>query len=532
MSGQTKIMTVSYGAFSCTLEGFDDPLPTLVAVMEYFRDLSEGNAGFGVQPLLPDETAIERFALLRGGGSVDAQVGEAGLTLRPRQIETFAEPPAVPAPPRVTTEAQASMIARQNRIRAAVAQFRGHPVRPDTAMVEARTDTAAVVTDRLRLENPVSFGEPGIAASTAREKMQSAPSSLSVEPATGSAGPDLPLPGTTEQDAMQSVGLAPREAVAPTVPGGVLVLTGALPRPGPAEGGAPLDRPPAVAGEQSARPTPEIAPDTPTSASPVSHARTASPHPRNPQDIAVERLLHHAETEFDQPAHRRRFSAMSHLKAAVAATEAEKRGETAGASRASTQIDRYREDLARARRQSTPQPNATADEYGAAGRVVSDDDADALSQPFLLGPDLRIVAAGPGGGFAGQHNRLALQHAEASGHDDDEDDEADDAADDAPVADDDSFGDFAAKIGAHGLPELLEAAAAHAACVEGREHFTRPHILRKVVAYSGGQGITREDGLRSFGMLLRQGTIHKVRRGQFALSQTSRFIPEAQRLSQ
>ena len=40
---------------------------------------------------------------------------------------------------------------------------------------------------------------------------------------------------------------------------------------------------------------------------------------------------------------------------------------------------------------------------------------------------------------------------------------------------------------------------------------------------------TREDGLRSFGMLLRQGKIQKVRRGQFAIADNSRFMAEARR---
>ena len=530
MSGQTKIMTVSYGTFSCTLEGFDDPLPPFVAVMEYFRDLSERDAGFGLQPLVPDESAIERFALLRGGGSVDAQVGEAGLMLRPRQIEAFAEPPAVPAPPRVTTEAQAAMIARQNRIRSAVSQFRGDAVLAGTAIVKARTDDPAIAPDRLRLENPLSFSvssEPGAAAPTAPETMEPAPSSLSAGMQSHAAGRDIALRGAPVRDATQGVRPASARLASQAAPGGALLLTGALPGAGSSQTELRHDRPVAGAG---GLPAPEMsAPADQTSAT---LARATVAEAGDPQDTAVERLLHYAQSEFDQPAHRRRFSAISHLKAAVAATEAEKRGDAPGVSRSPTQIDRYRDDLARAVRPTEPQPGLTSDHHAAARSPVSRQDAVAPGQPFLLGQSLRVNGAASDGVFTGRRHFASPQEAEmAAQEDDDYDDEADEVAFGALAPANDSFRDFAARIGARGLPELLEAAAAHAACVEGREHFSRPHIVRKVVAYSAGQGITREDGLRSFGMLLRQGKIRKVEHGQFALSHTSRFIPEAQRLA-
>jgi hypothetical protein len=79
------------------------------------------------------------------------------------------------------------------------------------------------------------------------------------------------------------------------------------------------------------------------------------------------------------------------------------------------------------------------------------------------------------------------------------------------------------------MAEMLEAAAAYATCVERREQFTRPQLMRRLMASAGGKPVSREDGLRSFGTLLRTGRIEKVGRGHYVLAEHSPYLAEARR---
>ncbi|MEL6206276.1 MAG: hypothetical protein AAFR47_13340, partial [Pseudomonadota bacterium] len=94
-------------------------------------------------------------------------------------------------------------------------------------------------------------------------------------------------------------------------------------------------------------------------------------------------------------------------------------------------------------------------------------------------------------------------------------------------ADSTAFADFADKMGAEGLDDLLECAAAYTAYVEGRPHFSHPQIMRVVRdGIEEQSGLSREESLRTFGQLLRQGRIMKVSRGQFTISKSSRYTPD------
>ncbi|MGB0959054.1 MAG: hypothetical protein ACPGVK_02290 [Halocynthiibacter sp.] len=90
-----------------------------------------------------------------------------------------------------------------------------------------------------------------------------------------------------------------------------------------------------------------------------------------------------------------------------------------------------------------------------------------------------------------------------------------------------SFATFAKAVNAEGLEELMEAAAAYLIQSDGRESVTRPQVMRLVADHQPEDAWSREDGLQAFGKLLQQKRIEKIKRGQFSLSEESRYFKTA-----
>ncbi len=196
------------------------------------------------------------------------------------------------------------------------------------------------------------------------------------------------------------------------------------------------------------------------------------------EDAAVDRLLAEANTKLDEPEGKGRRSAIAHLRAAVAATKAEK--EAGSSLKKENSSDAYRADLADAVR---PRKSAAPLKLVAEQRV---DGSEETVRP----------------------RRVAVQ-------------EADTSAPNERMAD---FVEFAESQGATQLPEVLEAAASYMTFVEGRQRFSRPMLMR--LAYQvGEQPFEREAGLASFGQLLRDKKIEKIAGGRFTASEAINFKP-------
>ncbi|MDV7269285.1 hypothetical protein RYZ20_00045 [Thioclava sp. A2] len=236
------------------------------------------------------------------------------------------------------------------------------------------------------------------------------------------------------------------------------------------------------------------------------------------REAEVSRLMREADTRVSAPETRRRVSAIAHLKAAVAATVADRlaRGQdTAKGAGEEDNTQVYREDLSEAVRPRRP--------VAGAGRSAARPDAPPAPRPapLVLVSEQRVDTPAETPLAPIRPRRVSAAQIMAE--------ETEDAIETAPLSADEatSFAEFAESLGTEGLSDLLEAAAAYTAQIEGRPHFSPPQIMRKLQSLEDGADFTREDRLRVFGKLLRQGKITKVKRGQYAITEASRFYDQA-----
>lgn len=640
MVGASKILTVSYGTFSCTLEGFEEPFSTMKAIAEYFRDLAADDRYFGATPPTPDADMLHRIAEREIQRKVEARVSDQGIVLRPKP-GTFAPAAVAMAAPIAAAADTApakpsipeSVAQKLMRIRAVVSETNkveapapaplrdAVPYEEDEATAEFAAAASASDSD---FGFDLDFGDmPGLKAGVsaqvvapaeelaneAAEDTLAAMMAQTSEPPEEVAAEDAAVVADLAEahveaedevfDATEDVALVAAE----TEPEAVEIA-----EPQDDEAGivafelvadatddsddddsedsdaagdeassfylpdeAPLEyRTAAVMAalsdsayddddfEDAPAPTDTAADDSDIlaqigaaigdtglpdedEAELLRDLADAASDPRRDShegrailesaseddEASVARLMEEAKSKLEGPENRRRFSAIAHLKAAVAATVADRKMKSGDAGVVSREhpgddTERYRDDLSKAVRPRRPASDSVP--------VTQRPTMSTRLAPLMLVSEQRVDLADETRPDATVIRPRRISAVVADSGDDDDLGDADDLR---PSPEDvRSFAEFAERLGATSLPDLLEAAAAYTATVEGITHFSRPQIMRKVAGMAEDEDYSPEDSLRSFGMLLRQGKIQKVRRGQFMLSEASRFMDEARRAGQ
>ncbi|TNF16901.1 MAG: hypothetical protein EP320_00280, partial [Rhodobacteraceae bacterium] len=268
----------------------------------------------------------------------------------------------------------------------------------------------------------------------------------------------------------------------------------------------------------------ELAEEDAAQQEPAIAARETTPLPLPPvseddREAEMSRLLAEADKQAKGVETRRRFSAIAHLKAAVAATVADRlaKGQdtASGGAPESDASEPYRADLTQAVRPRRPvnsgETHSRRPEPMRPAPLVLVSEQRIDSEPVSETPNEEEAPVGKT--HVIRPRRISAAQIAAA-------EEAEVAPMDPQQAT--SFTEFAESLGTQGLSDLLEAAAAYTAAVEGRPHFSPPQIMRKLASFEETAEVPREERMRVFGRLLRQGKITKVKRGQYAITAASR----------
>ena len=508
MDGSSKILTVSYGTFSCTLEGFEDPLGTMRDLAEYFRDLAAEDRYFGAEPPTPDVEMLQSIAQRDVHRKVEARTNPSGiaLTQTPENIT-----PSVEEPPVVAKVAEDKAPVEETPLATETVEQDTGPLAfdDDFLMADEPEDILAVDPDAApSIDGP---------AESVAEKLRRIRAVVSRRPSDNNA----PFSEETSPEGKRSRAmtrtirqiqddLSDDEDASETTSDVQAFEVKAEDKPLPkAEDIAPVEE--FSAEDESTLVEAEIdsndeyeeydldnepqdmsqflenvaekigdAEDAPdTTAAPLDDA----------SDADVGRLLEETDSKLNEDGVVRRRQVISQMRAAVAATKAERAVTRLISPEAQDEAHKkaYRNDLSDAVSQTKqlPTPKSARKPSG---------------PPLVLVSSQRVSEA--------QDNQNAEDSAPQT------------------AASTEGFAKFVEVNAAQGLDELLEAAAAYTIFSKGQESFSRPEIMKRVAMVDPSLSLSREDGLRSFGQLLRQGKFQKLDRGQFTIDQDTRFNPE------
>ncbi len=235
-------------------------------------------------------------------------------------------------------------------------------------------------------------------------------------------------------------------------------------------------------------------------------------------DAQTARIFDEANSQLQEPESNQRRNAIQHLRAAVAATKAER--SAGGAMQIDVDDQPYRNDLQSAVRPRRPQPVATSMTPRPSANPAP------RPAPLKLVAEQRIDAPGATAVQPVRPRRITRADLAPAKPEQSAQLDGDNAAEGSGAQGIAGFADFAEQMGASSLTEMLEAAAAYMADVEGMSQFSRPMLMQKL-REAQEEEFTREDGLRSFGQLLREGKLQKLKGGRFAVTSVTEFRQSA-----
>ena len=275
-----KVLSVSYGHFSCSVEGFDDSFEVMTSVVEFFRNLAQEDRYFGAEPVKLTPDLIAELSKKTQTSDIEVTQDADNLTVRKSS-------PTQMAP--VATSAAFALNERLKRLRAAETDM------SDNADSDGETDLVEIVADpKPQTIDPKPTKSETTTSVTAASDDTDASATAQTETAQLETGqPETAQPKTMTETVADTTAAAQSEPPAdeiddtetvPTQPQGLTQPDNA-PTDIPAAGAElEIEHSPAADGDMPA----ETAADAPTASEPLTAAPTqTSPTPPSTDTPAI-----------------------------------------------------------------------------------------------------------------------------------------------------------------------------------------------------------------------------------------------------